>query len=191
MRQVVLASVLAVSLSAHPAMIGAETDAVRFTATEANLRPGHEDTVQIVVNRWSSDDDRYRLLSLLTENGPDRLLQAVQDLKKIGYVLTPGSPAYDLKYAHRSSLPNSGERVVLATDRPLAPQERALQTPSVLYPFTVVVLNLKAEGEGGGQLFFAGKISVDKKTKKVSVEDLQSSPIVLSHVMREPVPSGQ
>jgi hypothetical protein len=191
MRQVVLASVFALSLSAHPAMIAAETDAVRFTATEANLRPGREDVVQIVVNHWSSDDDRARLLSQLTEKGPDRLLQAVQDLKKIGYILAPGSPAYDLKYAHRSSLPGGGDRVVLATDRPLAPQEMALQTPSVLYPVTVVVLNVTAEGAGGGQLFFAGKISVDKKTKKVSIEDLNSTPIVLSHVTREPMPSGQ
>src|SRR5439155_23215568 len=90
----------------------------RFTALAVNMGtpgPSGATTVEIVVNRWSSDAERDRLLNVLMEQGPEKLLDALQKNLKVGYIRTPNSIGYDLHFARKTPLPDGGERVVLAT----------------------------------------------------------------------------
>ncbi len=41
-------------------------------------------TVEMVVNRWSSDAERNRLVSILLAKGPDKLLGALHDMPRVG-----------------------------------------------------------------------------------------------------------
>src|SRR5512146_1540532 len=80
----------------------------RFTALAVNMNRGGSATIEIVVNRWSTDAER------------DRLLNVLQDMPRVGYFRNIQSIGYDVHYARRTPLPEGGERVVLATDRRIA-----------------------------------------------------------------------
>jgi hypothetical protein len=157
----------------------------QYTATAVNLDRGGTSIIQIVVNRWSTDPDRDRLVSTLLEKGADKLLDALQDMPKVGYVRSPTSIGWDLRYARRTPLPDGGERVVLATDRPLGFVETANQLRTIDYPFTIIELRLNSEGEGEGKMSIATKIIADKETGNIVLENYGTQPVMLQAVKRE------
>src|SRR5215475_12534637 len=78
---------LAVPLTAQP-----NRAPERFTALAVNLespRRAMTGAVEIVVNRWSTDRECDRLLTVLLEKGPERLLDALKDTPRVGYIRTP------------------------------------------------------------------------------------------------------
>src|SRR5262245_33235811 len=58
----------------------------RFTALAVNMDRGGTATIEIVVNRWSTETERTRLLSVVMEKGADKLLDVLQDTPKVGYL---------------------------------------------------------------------------------------------------------
>src|SRR5438132_14463 len=86
----------------------------RFTAMAVNMDRGAAGTVEIVINRWSTDAERDRLLSTLMDKGPEKLLDVLQDMPRAGYFRTPDSIAWDVHYGGRPPIPDGGEGGVLA-----------------------------------------------------------------------------
>jgi hypothetical protein len=157
----------------------------RYTAMAVNMDRGGAGTVEMVVNRWSSNADREKLVSTLMDKGAEKLLDVLQGMPRVGYIRTPDSIGWDLHYAHKMPLPDGGERVVLATDRRIGFWEAANQPRSIDYPFTVIELHLNNDGEGNGTLSLATKITADKENKIVSLENYGTTPILLQNVKRE------
>jgi hypothetical protein len=160
----------------------------RFTAVAVNMgTPGRTwaDRVEIVVNRWSTMAERDRLLATLFEKGPDKLLDALTDLPRVGYFRTPNSIGYDLHYAQRTPLLDGGERIVLATDRYITFWEAANRPRSIDYPFTVIELHINADGTGEGKMSLATKITSDKENKLIVLENYATQPVLLNDVRRE------
>jgi hypothetical protein len=161
----------------------------RFTAFAVNLGtpgPASAGTVEIAVTRWSTDAERDRLLAVLMEKGPDKLLDALQRLPRVGYIRTPNSIGYDLHFARRTPLPDGGERVVLGTDRYIGFWEATNRPRSIDYPFTVVEIHINADGEGEGKMSLATKIIADKENKQIVLEDYGTQPVLLKSVRRQP-----
>jgi hypothetical protein len=150
-----------------------------------NMTRGGATTVEIVVNRWSTEAERSRLLSVLMDKGPDKLLDALRDTPRVGYFRTPNSIGYDLHYAHRAPLPEGGEQVVIATDRPIGFAEATNRPRSIDYPFTVVELHLNRDGEGEGKMSIATKITGDKENNMVVLENYGTTPVMLKNIRRE------
>jgi len=189
-RRLAAAAALMAVLAAGAAIGAAQTSGTpeRFTALAVNMsnvgRTG-AGTVEIVVNRWSTDAERDRLVSALLEKGPEKLLDTLQDMPRVGYFRTPNSIGYDLHYARRSPMPDGGERVVLATDRRIGFWEAANQPRSIDYPFTIIELHVNNDGEGEGKMSLATKITADKDSKTVILEDYATQPVLLQSVKRE------
>lgn len=156
----------------------------RFTANAINMARGGAATVEIVVNRWSNEAERNKLMSTLLTNGADKLLAVLQDMPRVGYFRTPNSLGYDIHYAYRTTLPEGGERVVLATDRRIGFWEAANQPRSIDYPFTIIELRLNRDGEGEGKMSLATKITADKNTNTVVLENYDIQPVLLQAVRR-------
>ena len=189
-RRVALALTLAGAVASASALALAQTSGTpeRFTALAVNMsnvgRPGAE-MVDIVVERWSTDADRDRLIKTLMDKGPEKLLETLQDLPRVGYFRTPNSIGYDLHYARKNPLPDGGERVVLATDRRIGMWEAVNRPRTIDYPFTIIELHLNRDGEGEGKLSLATKITVDKENNIVVLEDYATQPVMLQSVKRE------
>ncbi len=157
----------------------------RYTATAVNMNRGGAGTLDIVVNRWSTDAERNKLVSVLLDKGENKLLDALQGMKKVGYIRTPNSIGWDLHYAHKQPLPDGGEQIVIATDRPIGFREAVNQPRSIDYPFTVIEMHVNADGEGNGTMSVATKIVADKDTRTIQLENFSTSPVMLTTVKRE------
>ena len=183
-------SALPIALALAAAAVAGQTKGApeRFTAFAVNMgSPGRAGagTVEMVVNRWTSDADRDRLLNVLLEQGPDKLLETLQKMPRVGYIRTPNSIGYDLHFARKTPMPDGGERVVLATDRYISFWEAVNRPRTIDYPFTVIEMHINANGEGEGKMSLATKITVDKESKTIVLEDYGTQPVLLQSVKRE------
>jgi hypothetical protein len=179
---VALAAIAAVSAASSAQTMGSPE---RYTAAAVNMNRGAAGSIEIVVNRWSSDKDRDRLMSVLMDKGADKLLDVLQDLPRMGYFRAPGSVGWDIHFARKLPLPDGGERVVLVTDRRIGFWEASNQPRSIDYPFTVIELRLNRDGEGEGKMSIATKIIPDKENNIVTLENYDIQPVMLNGVRRE------
>jgi hypothetical protein len=165
----------------------AQTNGVgeRFTAVAVDLDRGIQTRLDIVVNRWSSQAEQQRLMNVVYNQGADKLLDALRDAPTVGYIRTPESLAWDLHFAAHMKGKDGGERVILATDRPLSFSELWNQSRTVDYPFTVIELRLNDSGDGDGTMSFATKIIPDKENNIITLENYGTQRVRLQQVHRE------
>jgi hypothetical protein len=159
----------------------------RFTALAINFDapPGATSTtVDITVDRWSTDAERDRLMALLMEKGPAALLDTLRNLPKVGTIRTPDSIGYDLRFARKVPMPDRGERIAIVTDRPIGFWEASAQPRTMDYPFTVIEMHINPDGKGEGKLSIGTKIQVDKDTGTIVLENYSTQPVQLSAVRR-------
>jgi len=162
------------------------TPAERFTAAAINTNNGAAGSVEFVVNRWSTDAERARLMQTLLDKGPEKLLDTLQDMPRLGFIrATNGGLGYDLRYALKEKGEDGGERIVLATDRRIGFWEASHQPRSIDYPFTVIEMHLNADGEGEGKLSLATKITASKDKRTVTLENYELQPVLLKSIRRE------
>jgi hypothetical protein len=159
----------------------------RFAAFAVNMNRGSAGSVELVINRWSSDADRDRLMSVMFDKGQERLLQELQKMPRMGYIRTPGSIGWDIHFAAHVPAKDGGERIVLVTDRHMGFREVANRNRTVDYPFTIIELNVPKSGDGDGKITVATRIIPDSDGRIVTLENYDIQPVLLTKVTRERV----
>ena len=159
----------------------------RFAAFAVNMNRGSAGSVELVINRWSSDADRDRLMSVMFDKGQERLLQELQKMPRMGYIRTPGSIGWDIHFAAHVPAKDGGERIVLVTDRHMGFREVANRNRTVDYPFTIIELNVPKSGDGDGKITVATRIIPDSGGRIVTLENYDIQPVLLTKVTRERV----
>jgi hypothetical protein len=175
-------------LLAASSLVGASAPAERYTAFAVNLgSPGRAAAgqVEFVIERWSTDAERDRLMTTLFDKGPEKLLETLQDLPRVGYFRTPNSIGYDIHFARKRPGDDGGDVITLATDRYINFWEAANRPRTIDYPFTVVEIRIGANGEGEGKMSLATKITGNKEGKMITLENYQSQPVLLNKVKKE------
>lgn len=199
-RVVVLALLLALAVAA-PTPAAAQSDELEtFRGTTTTALSADAVELRINVLRWTSEEDRASILSLITPapgqtagEGED-LENALQDLQTVGFIWSGGSLGYALKYAHRTEGEDGGERIVLVTDRPLGQWDRGGPwtgsdgSGPAATAFTVVELHLDAEDQGEGKMSSAAPIEFNAPAQTVGLADYASAAVHLENVYREPSP---
>jgi hypothetical protein len=158
-----------------------------FTGFAINMNSGPRTSViDFTITRWSTDDERNQLLSIIAENkDPTQpLLRALQKMPTVGRIRTPESLAWDLRYAHEFKLDEGGRRIVLATDRPIGFREAANQSRTMDYPFTIIEIHLNANDEGEGKILAGTKIFVDKN-KHLVLENYGQQPVRFNEIRKQ------
>lgn len=156
-------------------------------AINMNSRPSTA-TVDITIERWSSDAERDALLAVLTEErdpyrANDKLLHALQKMPKAGYIRTPQTLAWDLRYAHQNPLDEGGRRIVVATDRPIGFREARNQPRTMDYPFTIVEIRLDKNDKGQGKILAGTRLLIDKNNHLV-LENYGQQPVRFNEIRR-------
>ena len=160
-----------------------------FTGTTVNLAVGSGETLRMNVFQWSPETERDRILTAFQEKSGKELVDAVRSAPSAGYLWTSESLGYTLRYAHHTSLPNGGERVVLLADRPLgswsgAPWKASGQAGVPEYEFTVIELRLNRQGAGEGKMSLSAKVISDPEGKTLALDQYEAAPILLKGVGR-------
>ena len=183
-RVLLLVTLVAVSLSSVTRLTAQTTgEPEEFSAFAVNmgaLTGGGTAQLIITVNRWSTQAERDSLFAALKEKGQKGLLDAISDAKRVGNLRTPNSIGYELRLAIMEPGKDGGRRVLLFTDRPVGFYEATARPPSVDYPFTVIDIQMPAEGTGKGTMSIAAKIIPAGRT--ILVENYDTQPVQLNRV---------
>lgn len=180
-----VAALLAVATAARAAQVASNSEREEFTAFAVNMsnvgRTGAT-VVDLTVERWTPPAERDRFMALFKEKGPDGLLEAFRQAKRVGTIRTPDSLAYDLRYAVQLPAEEGGRRIVLATDRPIGFWESSTRPRSFEYPFTLIELRLDRNGDGVGKLSIATKLTLVANV--LILEDYADQPVMLNNVRK-------
>lgn len=173
-----------------PAPAPAADPQLSLTAFAVNMsgvgRTGRTETLQITIERWSTDEERAMLIDTLVEKSADKLLDAVQKIKpRAGFIRTSTSLGWDIQFARETDLPSGGKRIVFATDRPMGFREMRNSNRSTDYEFMLCEIRLGPDGKGEGKLASAAKISYDKDAKKIEIENYGQEPVRLTQVLTD------
>ena len=145
----------------------------------------------IRVTRWTTPDERGKLLGQIAENKPNDLLRALQKLPSAGRISVPGHRGPDphkvvlgwtLHYAFATPGEDGGWRIGIATDRYIGMWEAREQPRTIDYPFTLIEIRLDKEGKGVGKMAVATRIEYDKKKKQMVLENYASEPVRLNEI---------
>ena len=164
---ILVAAAASAALLMPPALSG-QGQKEEFTGFAINMNSGPSTaTVDFTIERWSTDEERNALLSILTEvkdpyKANAQLLTALQRMPKAGYIRTTKTLAWDLRYAHQNTLEEGGRRIVVATDRPIGFREAANQTRTMDYPFTIVEIRLDKNDKGSGKILAGTRLLIEK-----------------------------
>ena len=193
----VLALVAPLSAQQPPASAGMPTEAptakspLRFTAINQAVESAGavEGVTQITIERWTTDVERTALLALVDtskagERGQSKLLDALQKVKpRVGFIRTPNSLGWDLRYAVENTLPDGTRQVVIATDKRVSFAAAAGGSEVLDYPFTLIEMRMKPNQKGEGKMLVAA--SVTTKNGRLELENYGDAPVRLTQITEE------
>jgi hypothetical protein len=166
-----------------------------FAVNMSNIGTGATATVEFDINRWSTEADRTKLITTMTERGADALLNELRDMPSHGRMRFPALQGrdplnarlgWDIRYASQRKDDEGGRRIVLALDRYLSFWEVANRPRTIDYPFTFVEMRVGRNGEGEGKLSIATKVNFDKQKNIIELETYASEPVRLQQVRVTP-----
>ena len=148
---------------------------IRLSAFAVQMEAAAAGVVEVTIERWSTPAERQELVGLVEtatnrEGGQRHLLDALEHISpRVGFIQTPNSLGWDLKYAHEELLPDGSRQIVLVTDKPISGLAVMRDPSTVDYPFGLMELrfppgNSKGEGKMLGQTAVCvtnGRLEID------------------------------
>jgi hypothetical protein len=117
-------------------------------------------SVKIWIDRLTTDDEAAHLADLAHTRGVDALEEALGE-DTVGRVQVGERTSDPIAYARRFRN-GDGEHLLLISRRPIAFREFFRSARSVDYPFTVIELDLDAQGKGSGEVLTAARFRMKK-----------------------------
>lgn len=172
-------------LAASVSVSAAEDEAVlRLHAYTLDLNSGaRTDSIDIVIERWSTPEEVKNLRAVFIETGADKLLPALQKISpRCGYVRRSTGLAWDIYYAREIPQADGGRQIILATDRPVSVWEARESGRSMDYRFSLAEIHLDADGKGTGKAIPGAKLTYDADSKTLEIENWDREPVRLTQV---------
>ena len=94
---------------------------LRFSAFNVSMPTGMSGVTEIVIERWTTTAEKTKLLGLVEtakygEGGQRKLLDALQKVKpRVGFIRTPNSIGWDLRYAVETTMDDGTRQLVIVT----------------------------------------------------------------------------
>jgi len=156
-----------------------------FAINMSNIATGASSQVTITIERWSTDAERQRLIEAFMKGGQnqDPLLNELQRIRpRAGFFQLPGQLGYDIRYAREFPGEDGGRQIILVTDRRIEIWEAMDRPRTIDYPFTLIELHLNSNGEGEGRASVLTRITYDKETNTLELENYGTEPVRLNNI---------
>lgn len=137
-----------------------ETYAITVFGT-AGVTAGKSVSGTVIVNDYSSDAEVNELAGILKAKGQDALVSAMDKLKEKGRIALTGTVGNQVQVIRQHPGPK-GRRIVLVANRQMSLPELWNSGRSTSYKFSIIVLDVNAEGKGDGLVYYAVKLKYNK-----------------------------
>ena len=127
----------------------------------AGAAAGKSVTGTVIVEAYSSDDEVNELAGILKAKGQDSLASAMSKIKAKGRIALTGTVGNQVEVIRQKPGPK-GRRIILVSDRQMSLPELWNSGRSTSYKFSIVVLDVDAQGKGDGLVYYAVKLKFNK-----------------------------
>ena len=162
---------------------------IRFTAFNVAMNVSAAGTTEITIERWSTPAERKMLVELVQgakegQRGQQKLLEALQKIEpRVGTLATQRSLGWDLRYAYEFKLQDGTRQIVVVTDKPVTFAGANYSGRNMDYPFTVIEMRMKPNGEGEGRMLSATSILI--KDGRLELENYGQQPVTLTKITEQ------
>ncbi len=177
------------AVAGTPSEVPTKKNPLRFTAFNVSMPTGVAGVTEIIIERWTTAAERASLLELVEtakygEGGQRKLLTALQKIKpRTGYMRTPNSIGWDLRYCVENRLEDGTRQIVIGTDKAVSFGAAASQARVMDYPFTIIEMRMKPNEKGEGKMLAATSIMV--KNGRLELENYGQEPVRLTSITQE------
>jgi hypothetical protein len=148
---------------------------IQATAMGTSTQMGQMYNINIMIQQFSTTEDRKTLIDAFKRSGQDGLVSVLEDMKPKGRIrFASGGVGNDIKYIIELPADKGHRRLRLVTDRTLAFAELYQGTRSRDYTVGAIELDLTPDGKGSGTVLPACKLTVNKKKQEVEIETYQN-----------------
>ena len=109
-----LTAMMAVSMFAF-----GQLETIDATARGTSTQLGRTINVKILINKFSTPDDRQVLKQAFQSGGNEKLVDALSKMKSVGRIRLPATVGYDLAYISSTPTP-TGRKIRFAANRLIA-----------------------------------------------------------------------
>ena len=151
--------------------------------TPTGARRGGAGTVDIVIERWTTDAEHARLAAVLAGEGRRTACSThCRSCRAPDTSARPAGWAGTFTTSVRSPISDGGRRIVFASDRPMAFYELWNRPQSADYQFLAGEVRPGPDGRGQGTLVPAARIDYNEGLETIEVENYASQPVRLTEV---------
>jgi len=151
-------------------------------AMGTSTQMGKNFNVTIIVERYSTPEERQVLVDAFQQAGSEGLYNALEKMRSKGRISITGTLGYDISFIRK--IPTAdGYKLRVLTDRPINIGEQWVNGRTVDYNLSALEMTITADkGKSTGVLLPACKFRIDKKTKELEIENYQN-PWQLQNIM--------
>lgn len=152
---------MAVTLSIFAA---AQVETIDATARGTSTQMGNIGSIKVIINQYSTPQDRAVLKDAFQKGGNQGLVDALSKMKSAGRIQIPGTVGYDLAYAIAIPTP-TGRKIRFVTNRKIAFREAYRNTESQAYDLTAgeIEINDQDKNKSAGVLYPAAQLGIDSE----------------------------
>lgn len=136
---------------------------------------GRTFNVSLIIEEYSSADERQVLIEAFQQAGSQGLFNALNKMHSRGHIAITGTLGYDVVFARKIPNPDGSTKIRVLTNRPITFGEAWTDSRSMDYNLSALELDISDEkGKGNGVLLPACQFKIDKATNELVVENYQN-----------------
>ena len=139
-------------------------ETIDATARGTSTQMGRDVNVKVIINQFSTPEDRQTLKAAFMKGGHEELAKALFKMKSVGRLQIPGTVGSSIAFARSIPTP-TGRKIRFVTNRRIAFAESRLNTRSESYDLTAgeIDINEQDKSKSGGVLYPAAQLTVNKE----------------------------
>jgi hypothetical protein len=139
-----------------------QVETIDATARGTSTQLGAIGNIRIIINQFSTPEDRATLKQAFVSGGQKGLTDALSKMKSAGRIQIPGTVGYDLAFAQSIPTP-TGRKIRFATNRRIAFKEAYRNTRSQAYNLTAGEINIddQDKNKSAGVLYPAAQLIIN------------------------------
>jgi hypothetical protein len=140
------------------------TETIDATAMGTSTQLGRNASVKVIINQFSTQEDRQVLIDAFKKGQSQGLVKALTDMKPVGRIAVTGTLGYDLSYIALIPSP-TGRKIRFVTNRPIRFAEAYNNGRSTAYDLTAgeFDLNNSDKDKSSGVLYPAAQLIINKQ----------------------------
>jgi hypothetical protein len=156
-------------------------EVIDATAFGTSTQMGKNVAVKIIIDRYSTPEDKKTLDEAFAKGQNQGLVDALSKMKAVGRIQIPGTLGYDIAYA--VSVPSQNGRLVrFVTNRKISFGEAYRNTQSQAYNLTAGQINIEQDQKKSGGVLYPAAQLVINKDGDLQIE-LRKNPWRLSNII--------